>query len=105
MKNKEIGMEQETKDSRNENVLDVFGMNTNYFGNELYNVALFIDYENVTRTCWKKKEILFVMDSLKKSVSGAKSVTADLLKLLFIVILTMMTCMTLTTSRYCNLMV
>ena len=35
MKNKEIGMEQETKDSRNENVLDVFGMNTNYFGNEL----------------------------------------------------------------------
>ena len=82
MKNKEIGMEQETKDSRNENVLDVFGMNTNYFGNELYNVALFIDYENVT-----------------------KSVTADLLKLLFIVILTMMTCMTLTTSRYCNLMV
>ena len=27
MKNKEIGMEQETKDNRNENALDVFGVN------------------------------------------------------------------------------
>lgn len=55
MKNKEIGMEQETKDSRNENALDVFGMNTNYFGNELYNVALFIDYENVYKNLLEEK--------------------------------------------------
>ena len=103
MKNKEIGMEQ--KDSRNENALDVFGMNTNYFGNELYNVALFIDYENVYKNLLEEKRNAIRDDSLKKSVSGAKSVTADLLKLLFIVILTMMKCMTLTTSRYCNLMV
>lgn len=55
MKNKEIGMEQETKDNRNENALDVFGMNTNYFGNELYNVALFIDYENVYKNLLEEK--------------------------------------------------
>ena len=45
--------------------------------NNLYNAALFIDYENVYKNYYMKTETLSEMDFLKKYENGVKKIIED----------------------------